>query len=95
MGGNEKYREVAIPDPGEPLPLPNPQVFQNKPMPPRSEILAIPLQSGQETEIKTTLRAGQMVLFSWQVEGGQVYTDFHGHEPGASNDAWVRYEDQW
>lgn len=52
------------------------------------------MQSGQETEIKTALKAGQMVLFSWQVEGGQVYTDFHGHEPGASNDAWVRYEER-
>jgi hypothetical protein len=26
--------------------------------------------------------------------GGEVYTDFHGHESGAANDAWVRYEEQ-
>jgi hypothetical protein len=94
MGGNEKYKEVAIPDPGQPLPLPNPQVFQRKSVPPRSETMTITLQPGQETEVKTALKTAQAVLFNWQVEGGQVYVDFHGHEPAATNDAWVRYEEQ-
>ena len=31
IGGNEKYREVAMPDPGDPVPLPNPAVAQIKP----------------------------------------------------------------
>jgi hypothetical protein len=29
LGGNEKYREVEIPDFGEPVPLPNPAVHQD------------------------------------------------------------------
>lgn len=92
-GGNEKYREVAIPDPGKPIPLPNPAVFQGKSAPARSESVTITLQPGQETEIKTVLKTAQVILFSWQVDGGQVYVDFHGHEPAADNDAWVRYEE--
>lgn len=94
VGGNEKYRDVAIPDFGQPVPLPNPAVFQKKTAPSRAEMVTITLQPGQQTEIKVLLKTGQMVMFSWQAEGGQVYTDFHGHEPGAGDDLWVRYEEQ-
>lgn len=94
VGGNEKYREVAIPDAGQPVPLPNPGVFQKKTTPSRSETLTITLQPGQQTELKTVLKASQMILFSWQAEGGQVYVDFHGHDPSAGDDFWVRYEEQ-
>src|SRR5688572_24905709 len=31
IGGNETYREVKIPEPGKPTPLPNPAVAQIKP----------------------------------------------------------------
>lgn len=94
MGGNEKYREVAIPDFGQPVPLPNPGVFQKKAEAARSETLTITLQPGEQTELKTALKASQMILFSWQAEGGPVYVDFHGHEPGAGDEFWVRYEEQ-
>ncbi|MBB6094999.1 hypothetical protein HNQ60_003886 [Povalibacter uvarum] len=94
VGGNEKYREVAIPDFGQPVPLPNPDVFQKRTAAANSETLTITLQPGQQTELKTLLKTSQMLLFSWQAEGGQVYTDFHGHEPGAGDDFWVRYEEQ-
>lgn len=93
VGGNEKYREAAIPDAGEPMPLPNPAVFQQKAVPARTETVTVTLQPGQETEVKALMKTAQVVLFSWQAEGGQVYVDFHGHEPGAG-DAWVRYEEQ-
>lgn len=94
VGGNEKYREVAIPDFGQPVPLPNPAVFQKKTTPSKSDALTITLQPGQQTEVKALLKTAQVVTFSWQVEGGLVYTDFHGHEPGAGEDFWVRYEEQ-
>lgn len=94
IGGNESYREVEVPDPRDPIPLPNPSVFQDKAMPPRSESKSIRLQPGEATEIKTVLDAGQVVLYDWQASGGEVYTDFHGHEPDAGDDAWVRYEEQ-
>src|SRR5690554_4136933 len=35
-GGNENLREVEIPDFGEPVPLPNPTVFQDEQGPPET-----------------------------------------------------------
>lgn len=93
-GGNEKYKAVAIPDPGQPMPLPNPAVFQSKQAAAQTQSITITLQPGQETEIKSLLKTAQVMVFDWQAEGGEVYTDFHGHEPGAGNEAWVRYEEQ-
>jgi hypothetical protein len=93
IGGNEAYRTVTLPDPGEPTPLPNPAVVQLKAAAPVAQTKTITLQPGQETEIKAALDSAQVMLYSWQAEGGELYTDFHGHEPGAG-DAFVRYEEQ-
>lgn len=91
--GNEKYREVKIADAHDPVPLPNPAVSQLKPVEARTDTVTVKLESGQETEIKVILDAAQVVLYSWKAAGGQVYTDFHGHEPNAG-EAFVRYEEQ-
>jgi hypothetical protein len=91
-GGNEKYREVAIPDPGQPVPLPNPAVVQLKTADASTRTMTIHLGTDQETEIKAVLDPAQVILFSWTADG-EVYTDFHGHEPGVG-DAFVRYEEQ-
>lgn len=93
VGGNEKYREVAIPDFGEPAPLPNPAVFQKQEGVAKREDVTVTLQPGEQTEIKALLKAAQVVTFSWQADG-LVYVDFHGHEPGEGNDFWVRHEEQ-
>jgi hypothetical protein len=94
IGGNEKYREVTLPaDPREPVPLPNPAVSQIKPGAPRTENISVTLEAGQQTEIKAILDASQVIVYDWHAEGGEVYTDFHGHEPSAG-DAFVRYEEQ-
>jgi hypothetical protein len=93
IGGNEKYREVELPaDPRAPVPLPNPAVSQLKPAAPRTENVSVTLEAGQQTEIKAILDAAQVIVYSWQADG-EVYTDFHGHEPTAG-DAFVRYEEQ-
>lgn len=91
-GGNEGYREVAIPEPGQPVPLPNPAVVQLKNAEASTRTLTIHLDVDQETEIKAVLDPAQVMLFSWRADG-EVYTDFHGHEPGAG-EAFVRYEEQ-
>lgn len=93
IGGNENYRTVTIPDAGEPTPLPNPAVSQIKPGAAQETTKTITLQPGQETEIKAVLDPAQVIVYSWQAEGGEVYTDFHGHEPGMG-EAFVRYEEQ-
>jgi hypothetical protein len=93
IGGNEKYREVALPSLDKPVPLPNRAVIQVKPAAARTENVSVTLQPGQQTEIKAVMDAAQVILYSWTAEGGEVYTDFHGHEPEAG-DAFVRYEEQ-
>lgn len=93
IGGNEKYREIKIPDTKDPIPLPNPAVIQVKPTAPRTDTITITLKPVEETEVKAVLDAAQVVLYDWKAEGGEVYTDFHGHEPTAG-DAFVRYEEQ-
>lgn len=92
IGGNEKYREVEIPDAGDPIPLPNPAVVQIKSVAPSTRTLTVKLGRDEQTEIKTVLEAAQVVVYSWKADG-DVYTDFHGHEPSAGK-AFVRYEEQ-
>jgi hypothetical protein len=93
VGGNERYREVELPATGDPIPLPNPAVVQLKSAEAPVRTLEVTLEPGQETEIKAVMNAAQVLLFSWHADGGDVYTDFHGHEPGAG-EAFVRYEEQ-
>lgn len=94
IGGNEQYRTIAkSTNPLEPVPLPNPAVSQIKPAAPRTESLSVTLGPGEQTEIKAILDTSQVIVYDWHAEGGEVYTDFHGHEPEAG-DSFVRYEEQ-
>lgn len=92
IGGNEKYREVKVPDPGTPTPLPNPAVVQLKSADAQTKTVTIRLDLYQQTEIKAALDAAQVIVYKWQADG-EVYTDFHGHEPGGGRE-FVRYEEQ-
>jgi hypothetical protein len=93
LGGNESVREVEIPDFGEPVPLPNPEIHQDEEQPAHTDTLDIIIPVEGETEIKTVLRAGKMITYSWQVDEGSVYSDFHGHDPAVDNQFWVRYKE--
>jgi hypothetical protein len=95
IGGNEHVREVEVPDAGQPTPLPNPAVHQDEPEAPKSRTIMLTLGLNQETEVKAILREAKVVLYEWHTEGGKVYSDFHGHDPATSSEAFVRYrEDQ-
>ena len=95
IGGNERVREVEIPEPGQPTPLPNPAVHQDETTPPKTATITLTLAIDQETEIKAVMREAKALVYSWRVEGGMVYSDFHGHDPSVSDEAFVRYrEDQ-
>jgi hypothetical protein len=92
-GGNENL--VAAADAGamDPLPLPNPAVSQLEGAPPTTETLTIHLGLDEKTEIKAQLAKAKAIVYSWSVEGGQVYVDFHGHDPSKGDAYWVRYEE--
>lgn len=77
----------------EPIPLPNPTVFQDHTAAPETRHFTITLQPNEQTEIKMLLKAGQVALFQWTSNIDELYVDFHGHIPDA--DAyWVRYKEE-
>jgi hypothetical protein len=92
IGGNEKIREIAVPDPGKPTPLPNPAIAQIKPVEAQTRTITVHLKPDGETEIKAIMDPSQVILYSWTSDG-EVYTDFHGHDPSAG-EGFVRYEEQ-
>ncbi len=94
IGGNEVIRTVKISDAGEPTPLPNPAVFQQGTGPTRTDTLQVPIGPNEETEIKVILSSGKMILFSWEVDRGDIYSDYHGHDPALGSAFWVRYREQ-
>lgn len=94
IGGNEVIREVEIPGFGEPTPLPNPAVFQQEDEAPRTDTLEIVIPPEAETEVKLYLREGKAAVFSWAVDQGDVYVDFHGHDASFGPDFFVRYREQ-
>jgi hypothetical protein len=95
LGGNETVREVEIPAFNEPVPLPNPAVHQSEDGPIQTRTVTLTLEEGQQTEIKTVLRASKVITYTWKTDGGLVYCDLHGHDPAAGQDFFVRYrEDQ-
>ena len=95
IGGNETVREVEIPAFNEPVPLPNPAIHQSEDRPIQTRTLTLTLEAGQETEVKTVLRANKVIVYTWTSEGGPAYCDLHGHDPAAGSEFFVRYrEDQ-
>jgi len=93
IGGNERVREVEIPDFGDPVPLPNPNVHQPEDAPPTTQTISVVLAVDAETEVKAVLGENQVIVYSWAVDEGIVYSDFHGHNPEYGSDFWVRYQE--
>jgi hypothetical protein len=93
-GGNENITQVEIPDTGDPVPLPNPAVYQNESAPPQTRTLQVVIPAEGETEVKVKMQTGKVIVFSWQTDQGDVYVDYHGHDPAISPDFWVRYNEQ-
>jgi hypothetical protein len=93
-GGNETITQVEIPDTGDPVPLPNPAVYQNEAVPPQTRTLEVVIPAEGETEVKVKMQTGKVIVFSWQADRGDVYVDYHGHDPAISPDFWVRYNEQ-
>ena len=94
IGGNEVMREVEIPGFGEPTPLPNPTVFQDQAEVPETRTMEVMIPSDRETEVKLYLEEGKVAVYSWSVDQGDVYVDFHGHDPSFGPDFFVRYKEQ-
>jgi hypothetical protein len=93
IGGNDSLGEAEIPDFGQPLPLPNPAIFQREEGPEKVKSISVTIPPGKGTEIKALLGQAKVITYSWRTEQGDVYVDFHGHDPSKGDEFWVRYEE--
>ncbi len=93
IGGNEVLRTVSLPATGEPVPLPNPAVYQDEQRAPETRTIQVNIPADGQTEVKLKMTEGKVIVFSWQVDRGDIYEDYHGHDP-ALGDGFVRYEEQ-
>ena len=93
IGGNETVSEAEIPDFGDPVPLPNPAVHQDEAEAPRRTTMEVAIGAFEETEIKAVIGEARVILYSWSVDQGDIYSDFHGHAPEFGPDFFVRYEE--
>ncbi|MET0280706.1 MAG: hypothetical protein ABW278_06210 [Steroidobacteraceae bacterium] len=93
IGGNDTLVATTSATPQDPLPLPNPAVSQLESAQPRTQTMTIRLGLDEKTEVKAVLRKSKVILYHWEVEGGNAYVDFHGHDPAKGDHYWVRYEE--
>jgi len=93
IGGNEDIKQVEIPEFGEPVPLPNPEIHQDQDAAAKGETFEFTISAEGETEVKTVLSAGKVITYSWRTDRGTIYSDFHGHDPEAGSEFWVRYRE--
>jgi hypothetical protein len=92
-GGNDVLGASAKGGLEEPMILPNPAIHQDEATPPRTDTIKVTLKPDQKTEIKAVLGKAKAMVYSWTVEGGKVYVDFHGHDPSRGESYWVRYKE--
>ena len=59
----------------------------------KAETINIALATDEEIEYKAMMQQGDAISFRWSTDGGQVYYDFHGHDPSFGPDFWTRYEE--
>jgi hypothetical protein len=93
LGDSENLTAPANASADEPLPLPNPAISQLESTPPKTQTMRIRLDFDQKTEIKAVLGKAKAIVYTWKVEGGTAYVDFHGHDPAKGDHYWVRYEE--
>lgn len=93
IGANENLVAKAGADPMDPLPLPNPAISQIETSAPKTQTMKIRLGFDEKTEVKAVMQKAKAIVYSWKVEGGEAYVDFHGHDPTKGDHYWVRYEE--
>lgn len=93
IGGNEDLVAAETGGFNDPIPLPNPAIHQTEDGPAVTQTFEITLPGDGKTEIKAVMKKAKALLYEWSVEGGQVYVDFHGHDPAKGEEFWVRYQE--
>lgn len=93
LSANDSLATATGIDPNEPIPLPNPAISQIEATAPKTETMRVELDFDGRTEVKVEMARSKVIVYSWKVNGGEVYVDFHGHDPARDKSFWVRYEE--
>jgi len=59
----------------------------------KSETLEIDVAADSRVEYKVFLAQGDSFVFSWSVEGEEIYFDFHAHDSAFGDEFFTRYKD--
>ncbi len=62
----------------------------------RTDSMKIPLDTAEQVEIKLMIKQGDTFVYSWHVDNGLVYTDFHADADANANYPdryWIRYDE--
>lgn len=59
----------------------------------QSEVLQIELLADTRVEYKVFMSQGDSIVFTWQVEGEEIYYDFHAHDDAFGEEFYTRYDD--
>jgi len=75
---------------GEPFSKTHEKIFSN-------DTIIIELQSGEQVEYKALMEQGDAMIYSWSVDKGIVYTDFHAdptlNKDSYPEDYYIRYRE--
>jgi hypothetical protein len=77
---------------GEPQPVLEGINLRSHDTPYKTETFQTTLAPGQQLEYMANMKQGEVLLFSWKVDG-RVYYDFHAHQVDIDPDIWIRYEE--
>lgn len=80
-------------DQDTPAPLAEPEVHQAKDAAYRSETIEIHMAADEQLEFKVVMDQDQTVLYSWELDQGDIYYDMHAEVESGPPGYWVRYEE--
>jgi hypothetical protein len=60
--------------------------------PPRANVIEIPLDRDGEVEYKVRMKEGETIVYSWSVDNGKAYYDFHAASEPDNRD--LRYKEE-
>ena len=74
------------------IPMAPPETARFYPSPVKSNVIEIPLGLDGELEYKVRMKAGDTLVYSWSVDNGTAYYDFHAEsEPDGAD---LRYKEE-
>ena len=79
---------AQVPD----IPMAPPETARFYAAPPSANVIEIPLKVDEDLEYKVRMKAGETIVYSWSVDNGKAYYDFHAASEPAGRD--LRYKEE-